>query len=489
VASLGLVAAAVGTLVILVVSLHEDLEALAANDYGLCTGRGAEPGQDGLVEWLHKGIQLAAGRDEYDPPLTFADLWGAPRFGKGGPQPDAKGLQPPDPGIDLQMFASNVTMGRPVRLPLNDANTRLFYHPDEWTRYFPDYLMRELEKASRPYAPASAGDPDPAHPIDSNAAKLMARLRELPSGGMPIVVAARLSLCFPILFSCIGVYAIDYEAPQVERRLRRCLLSDGGLCSNFPIHLFDSAHPQWPTFGFLLDSRLTPYPSEPVWRPVKHLEGRADNWMRFVPGAKDLPKHEDPPGPVSQLLGFIGGMIVTMKDWNDRVTGRLPHVRNRIVRLALQKGEGQLNLDMPPETILRMASEYGTASGKNLVKAFLPQAGRAQPAWREHLYVRSMIELRSLRAHLQKYAQAATSGGDSVPLRELLDEATRDPPLRSDEDRPDPTAARLTSAQRDALVRAVKAIEALEAELSACERNFGPYIPVLEPALHLRPPL
>jgi hypothetical protein len=58
-----------------------------------------------------------------------------------------------------------------------------------------------------------------------------------------------------------------------------------------------------------------------------------------------------------------------------------------------------------------------------------------------------------------------------------------------DRDRPDPTAARLTDAQRQALDRAVQAVQALEAELSACESQFGPYRPVLEPELHLRPPI
>jgi len=515
-ASLGAVLVA---LVIVAVLFYRDLGALARNDYGLCTGR-SQPssGEEALVEWLHHGIQLSAGRKEGDPPLTFADLWAAPRFGQAGPGPLPGGLQPPDPGIDLQMFASNITQGRPVRLPLNDANTRLYYHPKEWERYFPQYLMDALKKASRPYMPSSRSDPDPAtFKPDDPQVKLMGELRELPSGGMPIVVAARLSMCFPVLFSSIRVYAVDYEMPRGERRLRRCLLSDGGLCTNFPIHLFDAAHPRWPTFGFLLDKRLKAFNERLVWRPKLHLEGRADNWLRFVPGAEDEDKRQRPllcrllgfahrmivrkfvPGAeveckrerplLHRLLGFAGGLVVTMQEWNDRVTGRLPQVRNRIIRLALQDGEGQLNIDMPPETILRMAHKYGTRAGKALVRSFAPKGSCPKPAWREHVYVRSIIELRALRLHLQGYARAVQSGGSTVPLREVLDAATKRDPLRVDRDRPDPTAARLTDAQRQALDRAVQAVQALEAELSACESQFGPYRPVLEPELHLRPPI
>jgi predicted acylesterase/phospholipase RssA len=479
----GLTGAVILTVLIVVIGFLKDLRALAKNDYGLCTGLHQEEGQEGLVEWLHKGIQLAAGRDEHDPPLTFAELWAAPRSGQNGPSPLPGGLQPLAASIDLQMFASNVTMGRPVRLPLNDPNTRLFYHPEEWERYFPDYVLKELHKASRPYQMEMDGDPDPAAIKDDKARELMQTVRELPCGGMPIVVAARLSLCFPVLFSCVGVYAIDYEGKREQRQLRRCLLSDGGLCSNFPIHLFDSAHPQWPTFGFLLDSRLVHFTDENFWRPVRHLQGRADNWLRFVPGARTDGQEL---GVLRQLLGFTAGMIVTMKDWNDRVTARLPHVRNRIVRLALRDGEGQLNLDMPPETILRMAREYGTDVGVKLRDEFVNESA----AWREHLYVRSMIELRSLREHVRGYTQSVSAGGSgTVPLRRLLDEATQKPPLRSLTADPDPSAAPLTAVQRQALERAVKAVEALEAVLSECERDFGPYIPVPEPALHLRPPL
>jgi Patatin-like phospholipase len=476
-------------LAIVAVLFYRDLGALARNDYGLCTGRSQAPDEDGLVEWLHRGIQLSAGRKKDDPPLTFADLWSAPRFGRAGPGPLPGGLQPPDPGINLQMFASNITLGRPVRLPLNDANTRLYYHPDEWKRYFPCYVMDALERASRPYVPTSRSDPDPAAlaRTDPAASQFMARLRELPSGGMPIVVAARLSMCFPVLFSSVRVYAVDYEARQTERRLRRCLLSDGGLCTNFPIHLFDAAHPRWPTFAFLLDKRLKTFNTGPVWRPDLHLAGRSDNWLRSVPGVED--EDEENPCLVQRFLGFAGGLIVTMKDWNDRVTGRLPQVRNRIIRLGLQDGEGQLNLDMPPETILRMAHEYGTTAGSMLVESFVPEGNGAKPAWREHVYVRSIIELRALRRHLRGYARAVQSGGSTVPLREVLDAATKRDPLRAADDRPDPTAARLTDAQRQALDRAVQAVQVLEAELSACEDQFGPYSPVLEPELNLRPPI
>ena len=53
-------------------------------------------------------------------------------------------------------------------------------------------------------------------------------------------VAARLSLSFPVLLSAIPLY--DEQGTQHW-------FSDGGICSNFPLHFFDSPLPRWPTFG------------------------------------------------------------------------------------------------------------------------------------------------------------------------------------------------------------------------------------------------
>lgn len=482
---LGLLSAVLLALLFVAWQVYRDLRALERNGYGLVKGCG-QGGEEGLVEWLHKGIQLSAGRGRDEPPLTFADLWGAPRFGCAGPLPLAGGLQPPDPGIELQMFTSNVTQGRPVRLPLNDANTRLYYDPEEWKSLFPAYVMKALNEASSPYRPASSSDPDPSrHNLDAGQLQRVATLRELPGGAMPIVVAARLSLCFPVLFSCVPVYAVDYERREGQRRLGRCLLSDGGLHTNFPIHLFDCAHPRWPTFALMLERRLTDFKAQARWLPKTHQEGRADNWQRFVPGADD----NDERPLLRRLGGLVGGLVLTMKDWNDRVTVRLPQVRNRVIRLALKEGEGQLNLAMPGTTILRMAHEYGTLAGEELVKTFAPDENGIKPAWREHLYVRAMVELRALSQHLSGYTQAVHLQGSTQPLGDVLDAAARNRPLAQRSGRPDPAGAALTAAQRQALERAVQAVQALEGELSACAGALGPYRPVPEPELRLRPPL
>lgn len=476
---------AVGAILLVGVALRtwcRRLRALRANGWGLCSGR-SQGAEEALIEWLNRGIQLAAGRGEHDAPLSFADLWHArPGAPKGM---DGRGC-PLEPAIDLQMFSTNVTLGRPVQWPLRDLNTRLFFLPEEWKALFPERLLNAAVAASRPYEPANDSDPS-LDSGDANQRGLKSRLLEIPAGGLPIAIAARMSLCFPLLFSCVPVYAIDYEAGQpAQRLLRKCWMSDGGLCTNFPIHLFDAAHPRWPTFGLMLSRRISmpEHEDQSVWLPDFHGDGRADNWNRGVPDAEGE-------ASVKGLPGLLIGMLMAALDWGDNLTSRLPQVRNRVLRMALRGDEGQLNIVMPGSQILRMAHEYGTQGGQLLVRRFADGSGGPSVAWREHLYVRTVTQLRTLRAHLRGYRRSVGTAGWSVPLTQLLAEATlpNGPPLRSKPERPDARGASLEPSQRDALQAAVDAVVALEQALEQLEGDFGPYRPVPTPELKLRAPM
>lgn len=456
--------------------LGRELPAFRDNNYGLCSGRaqpdrpGEPPTQKALVEWLHEGIQRSAGREKDEPPLTFRDLWSAPR---DVPLPDG------EKSIELQTFSTNVTLARPVIWPLRDRNTRLFFRKDEWERIFPPTLLNALWDASVPYTRLSDGDPcETPHTIC---------YRELPDADMPIAIAARLSLSFPLLFSCVPVYAIDYEERRGRRRLRKCLLTDGGVCTNFPIHLFDAAHPRWPTFGLLLSRRIGSYRKQPVWLPDRHGEGRADNWSRGVPGAERARRK---PAALRELAGLLFGMLETALSWNDNILSRLPHSRNRIVRMALRAGEGQVHITMPRSTILEMAHVYGTEGGRKLVEKFVSDTGTPTVAWREHLYVRAITELRSLEKHLRGYADAVSAAGFNKPLARILRDAVGRKPLRGRDYWPKDDLARALSPQQEAALQAaVQAVADLSRTLEKAEPDFGPYKPVPATELRLRSPI
>lgn len=456
----------------LIQALQHDLRAgIVDNDMGLCRGLRLPGSQDpGIVDWLHEGIQRAAGLRVGDAPLTFRDLWDAPR-----PFPTAT----EDRHIRLEVMVTNITLGRPYRFPLEADGDRLWYVPADWAGFFPRPVLEALERASTPYRPRS--DSDPADPGVKDA-------RELPVADLPIVVAARMSMSFPILFSCVPVYAMDYEAPVGRRRLRRCQLSDGGLCSNFPIHLFDAAIPRWPTFGLWLTRRLKDFPDQGVWLPRTHLEGRADSFRDHL----DRPVGATRSQPVADLARFGLGVLSTMKDWADHTRIRLPHVRNRVARIRLRPGEGELFITMPADVIRRMAWTYGTDAGRKLVAAFGadPQTGAVATAWRDHLYVRLQVLLVGLRELLKGVEGAAASRAHTLPLKELLQRASTEPvALAGRENRADPAGRALRPVQVSKLEDALAALAALEAELGRTAAADLPYRPSPQPELRLRPPL
>ena len=499
-----------------------------ANEYGLCKGGSTgfpAAGATGIVEWLHKGIQTSAGLDiNTDPPLTFRDLWSAPAY-PGAERRDCGSDDAEDRrSINLQMITTNVTHGRPYRLPLNDTTSRLFYCRKELEDYFPECVLDALHACSKPYAPQGSPGSEPA--VDHPTA---AGLRELPRGELPIVVAARLSLSFPLLFSAVPLWAIDYEVPRrhdddrgwdvppnEQRVLRRCMFSDGGVSSNFPVHLFDAALPRRPTFGLWLDRRMPyqhlktpelqeqeqevpdldesgkpmPTQEQKVWLPDHPEQGRADNWNRFDPLSKVPPDHAlrknggRPAKPgcrtdAGRMWGFMCAIATSATDWRDRTNFRLPHVRNRVARLLLKPGEGGLHIGMAREQILDMAHRYGTVAGRKFVARFASEHGLPAPAWKEQRWSRFNLLLNGLRERLEGLARSADWSAHTVPLKQAIDDAMKSGgPIR--DGRP------IKLAEAEALKNALRELEQLDGVLRDTPDVYKKK-PV--PEMRLRPPL
>lgn len=457
-----LVGCAAAALLALPVAIYRDLvKGVARNNMGLCNGRE-------IVDWLHQGIAAASGRRAEDAPLTFEELWQAdPGFPPDWLSP------PPDPprAIDLRMVTTNVTHGRPIGLPLVDETIRLFFDPEELAPYFPPAVMKHLCDASVsvPYAPRSRSDPA--------AAPEGRTLLELPRGRLPVIVAARLSLSVPLLFSAVPLWAIDHEPERGQRALRRCWFTDGGICSNFPIHMFDSLLPQWPTFGIWLRRRNPFWQNQTVWMPQNHYEGRGDNWHRF-----------DERPPLARLGGFVLAIADTARNWTDHTQARMPGVRDRVARVALRAGQGQFDLRMSSEQIMALAREYGTATGKALCSKFNETlAGSVPPgtAWNEHRWVRFNTLLAALRTGLRGFTASAGQKAHAQPLRDQILAATLGRPLRGDS----ALENSLSIPQADALEALLRALEDLEAAFAAEERVPQPYRAQPEADLALRPPL
>jgi len=459
-----------------------DLLALARQGFGLCFGKRQDPleqGRPAFTDWLHEGIQAASGRP-LDQPLTFRHLWEAPGGLGAASAPLARPMRQPR-SIDLRMISTSLSHGRPYGLPLAEDGSRLFFRPEELAPYFPESVMAYLCDKARPYAPQRAGDPAAGDYL------------ELPRGDLPVIVATRMSLSFPVLFKAVPLYAIDDEGPGVPRQMRRCWFADGGICSNFMIHQFDAILPKWPTFGIALESardeRQLPV-AEPATVVVTefHAEGREEVWNRFDPG----PGASPPVGTGTMLKGFLVSLLDATKDWNDNTSMRMSGTRDRIARIKLKGGGesalGGLNLRLSGAQIMEMARDYGWPAGKKLVDKFSPERGQVRPGqpttagWDEHRWVRFQSFVHGLRDRVNGFEAASEQAGYCLPLSQQIEHARQAPPLRGEGEEA------LTKAQADALQATRLALIALEKSFADI-RAVQPYKPVPPPEMRLRMPL
>jgi deferrochelatase/peroxidase EfeB/predicted acylesterase/phospholipase RssA len=443
---------------------------LVPNGFGLCRGWSEEERMDSpdLTGFLHGSIQLAAGRNPIDDqPLTFADLRDAP--GRAIDVLGQSNIGDAPPSINLQVYSTNLAHGRPYRFPLDPADDmgRLFFRVNDLKPYFPKPVLNHLVGYARPYRQQTFSDPK----VSAETGQYL----ELPTDQLPIVVAARLAMSFPLLISAVPLWAIDYEAPIGSRGFARCWMSDGGLCSNFPIHLFDSFVPKWPTFGIALQNRGKYSPNECVWLPEKHYEGRGDTWDRFAESKE----------PLGRLAGFLVSLWLAAWRWNDTTMMRMPGVRDRVVRIFLEESEGGVNVKMSKQAIDALTEKYGRPAAAAFLRKF---ADDGSPGWPEHRWVRFNRLLIALRQQIEGVKFAADLDRYTQPLSAQIEGSCNTAPLRgSARGCPLPSEQPLDCSQ-------ARELEVLLAALSDLEESFhkagdySPYVAVPRPSLRVRHP-
>ncbi|MEF2279808.1 patatin-like phospholipase family protein [Deinococcus sp. YIM 134068] len=383
------------------------LRGLQRNGYGL--SRGYEAGKGGAGEdgaddasaaprftpWLHREIQDLAGKAASEP-LTFGDL--DPQVGNA--QVGESGEHAED-AIDLRLMTTCVTLERPYVLPMDSGATddkQFYFRPQEWRGYFPagvvDFLMSRSERQVSFGGAAGDGSPPEGK---------WEYYRLPPPRDLPVIVATRLSMSFPLLFSAVPLHLgaalpagtmDDPEArpawtrrarpggvPLVERvdaAFRPCLFSDGGLTSNFPLTLFDDLVPTQPTFALNLEYDRTrrrggepaaerpPYatPILPI-RAFGQPETARASWR---------PR----PAAIGTPWAFGLSLFESARNWFDHSLIPLTGYAERIAHVPLYAGQGGLNLGMSPAQIGRLRYK-GLLAGQALLNRF--DAGTNPPGW------------------------------------------------------------------------------------------------------------
>jgi len=450
-------------LAVSVAAVRRAATALPENFYGLCTGAETEGGAAGRAEpltvWLDGLLRALAHQPDRGRPLTFADLWG-PEGVAGGER-----------RINLEMVTTCLTLGRPFRLPFRpeDGEGQFFFDPGELARLFPPDVVRWLVDHPGPQG-AQLPQGSPLHPLPAMA-------------DLPVVVAVRMSLSFPLLLSAVPLYAIDRSCPRERQTPERCWFSDGGITSNFPVHFFDAPLPRWPTFGINLRSFHRCYPPNPydearnIWMPRRNAAGILPAWTVF----------DDRPGLWGRLGGFVGVILDTLQNWADNAQARVPGYRDRVVHIFVEDDLGGLNVNMDESAIARLSRRGGLA-GAELVRRFTappggpPDGPEMRLTWDNHRWVR----FRTLMDLLEDLLLSVAARYDGRYPGQPPGERTYAELLRRDRDDP-PLSYRLDPGQRAEALAAMERLEALAGDLQ--DHPFGKGAPRPRPALRPTPRL
>jgi hypothetical protein len=381
------------------------------NFYGLSIGSG-EPGTETrplLTDWL-SGLLDSLANIGGEGPLTFGHL-------KAAPVPDKS---PEEPGVALKMLTTNLNHREPYVFP-REANTFLFKE-DEIKHFFPGCVFQYLCDNA-----ASTGVEPPEG------------FRFLPQGDkLPVIVPVRMAISFPVLLSTVPLYTVK-ETSMVrlqnegggltKRDLQRNLFSDGGICSNFPIHFFDAWLPRRPTFGINLTSVVdegadeSPGDEETAAFSTSDVSNApfpwgADSRTERVRGSTEpwLPRPDDPDSrewtPFKGLVKFFEAILYSAMNYRDAMQSRLPSYQERVVQVPLRPQEGGLNLDMEPEMISSLACR-GQRAGEMLSE---------RSNFKHHRWVR----LRVLLAELERQLEGTGEALGSIIGEGLIDEQLAD---------------------------------------------------------------
>lgn len=353
-----------------ILSHKKTLHPVIENGFGLCTGmgNGNREGEEvpPLTVWLADLLDEVAGRPADGVPLTFGDLRSAPQ-----PQALRDTMTGIEHSIDLRAVTTCLTFGRPYLLPFDDVGIFSF-DETEWRQLFPKRVIDYLVETAKGIHP-DVGQ-DGKYP--------------LPTGDkLPVIVATRMSLSFPVLFSLVPLWAVDYNAkPDAggEHPLRKVWFSDGGITSNLPIHFFDSLYPRWPTLA--LNLQYTDKSDQPsrsvVDQSLVYLIQRAGD------GTRDLWQVFDDHGSmVQQVVGFLGTIFRSAQVWHDHGYLRLPGYRDRVAEIWLRSHEGGLNLAMQEQTIKDLI-ERGNVAGTRLRARFSEISADDELGWDKHRWTR-----------------------------------------------------------------------------------------------------
>ena len=333
-----------------------------------------------LTDWLTQSMADLAGLPAEEV-LRFGHLWSGGEYTPG--DPDGAGCRAAnDPrlrSVNLELMSTELIRRAPYRFPLPVADTgdELYFNPADRVGVLPRRVIAAMTQGTQP------------RPVRSLTSATMLSLHPFPQPwDLPVVFATRASLALPGLFQALRLYELregsmpvrtefgeriagpdgaDLRFPLnqlgAEPVAQELWLTDGGVTSNFPIHMFDSPLPMWPTVGIDL---------------ATHPAGAAHQDVYLMGDARAVKQLATP--LKSPMSSFIASVIGTGLQWRDNAQLQMPAFQSRIAVVRQRSNEGGNNLFMTRTDIASLALR-GVVAGMRLRRRFASDAQWQRQQW------------------------------------------------------------------------------------------------------------
>ncbi len=398
-----------------VIGVSALLKGAKAQRYGLVGGAAsndperaapvADPGYSAMVippvtvganlsDWLSTALGDLSGLGATEV-VRFGDLWLGQEYRDGASKARLQEVvdQPRARRINLELMTTEVVRRAPYRFPLTADAEQLYFDPADLDGIVPPHVIEAMK-----------GHAAPMVGVETPFAPTPLTLYPLPAPyDLPVVFATRASLSFPGLFQAIRLYVVSRGSVPVRTEFGQTIdlaaasdvaiggpsseaavgitypadpapyaqelwFTDGGATSNFPIHMFDTPLPLWPTVGIDLGE----YPLG------------ADHQDVYL--ATDDGSRRDLAHPMKQsMVGFIGAIVGTALNWRDSAQLLMPAFKGRVAVVRQRSYEGGSNLFMRREDVASLALR-GAVAGMRLRRRFADDQ-----QWRRHQWLRVRV--------------------------------------------------------------------------------------------------
>jgi hypothetical protein len=327
-------------------------------------------------------------------------------------------------------MTTNLTRRQPMPMPW--ANQEYFFEPAEMREVFPPDVVTWMEQNP----PQAGPDGNQLSPREARRRQLLraqaGSKRPWPApDDVPVIVATRMSLSFPLLITAVRLYAVDYSLEEnrdartaadqwlaahpdrdvseganeiaVKPHFGANWFSDGGITANLPVHFFDAPLPTRPTFAIDLEEfppgkTKSENQSENCYLPIRNQDGLLRPWTTLAASGGGTV------AGINTLVAFLSQIVDTARGWLDAAQLVMPGYRDRVVTIFHDDTEGGMNLSMPRCVVTDLA-DRGEAAADLLIEKFTgtPDGKPEGWGWNNQRWIRFRTATAGFNAWMTKF--------------------------------------------------------------------------------------